>query len=302
MARGRRPGGGVAETRRLRGAGAIRRPAFAAAIVLAGTLGAWHATRIALATNGAEWLGVLVALLLGAVVADLLAGGVHWACDTWGDEQTRWLGTGLIRSFREHHHRPRAMLEHDWIEVNGEAAAAALGSFAVMAIGGPALALLDHPCWYAFAWSATGVSALSNQIHQWAHTHAPPRLVGKLQRCGLILSLRRHAPHHRAPCIDHYCITTGWMNPTLDGSGFWRALERWISRVTGATPRAHEIRGSKFAKADLGPGEGDDHEAARERHAKATERTARDPNCAPSRGNPRESQARLAPHSLEENA
>ena len=220
----------------------ITRPILAAAIVLAGALATWHAARIAAATHGAEWVGVVVALLTGVLLADFLAGGIHWACDTWGDERTRWLGAGLILSFRDHHHRPQAMLEHDWIEVNGEAATAALGAFAVMALGGSALALLEHPSWYALAWSAIGVSALSNQIHQWAHSHAPPRFVRNLQRWGLILSRRHHAPHHRAPCIDRYCITTGWMNYALDGIGAWRALEAWIAHATGATPRAHEMR------------------------------------------------------------
>jgi hypothetical protein len=219
----------------------ISRTLFAAAIVLAGALAAWHGTRIATATEGAEWAGVVVALFAGVLLADFLAGAIHWACDTWGSEQTRWLGTGLIQSFRDHHRRPQAMLEHDWIEVNGEAATAAAGGFVVMAFGSPALALLEQPVWYAFAWSAIGVSALSNQLHQWAHSHAPPRFIQQMQRYGLLLSRRRHAPHHRPPCIDRYCITTGWMNPALDGTGFWRALERWITNATGMNPRAHEL-------------------------------------------------------------
>ena len=44
---------------------------------------------------------------------------------TWGDDHTRWIGPSLIRSFREHHRDPRAMLGHDWIEVNREPAIAA---------------------------------------------------------------------------------------------------------------------------------------------------------------------------------
>jgi hypothetical protein len=260
----------------------ITRAGFATMIVLAGTLASWHAARIAASTHGAEWTGVVIALLAGVLLADFLAGAVHWACDTWGDEQTRWLGAGLIRSCRDHHHRPQAMLGHDWIEVNGEAATAAAGAFAVMALGGPSLGLLEQPSWYAFAWSAIGVSALSNQIHQWAHSHAPPRFVRRLQRCGLILSRRRHTPHHRPPCIDRYCITTGWMNPPLDRTGFWRALERGISHVSGATPRAHE--------------------SSTARHTGRDTRATRisDPPTSP--GNQQESPARLVSHTLEENA
>jgi len=258
----------------------ITRALFATAIVLAGALAAWHATRIVAATDGAEWAGVAVAGFAGILLADLLAGGVHWACDTWGSEQTRWLGAGLIRSFRDHHRRPQAMLEHDWIEVNGEAATAAACGFAVMAFGAPAL--FEQPVWYAFAWSAIGVSAMSNQLHQWAHSHAPPRFIKRLQRYGLLLSRRRHAPHHRPPCIDRYCITTGWMNPALDRIGFWRALERWIARATGANPRGHEIRAAAPAM--------------------EPQIASRTPNPAPVAGNDRQSPARLASHNLEENA
>jgi ubiquitin-conjugating enzyme E2 variant len=102
--------------------------------------------------------------------------------------------------------------------------------------------LLESPAAYGFVWSTISVSAWSNQIHQWAHRPDPPRPVRALQRSGILLSLRRHASHHRAPFLDRYCITTGWMNPLLDRFGFWRALERGITRTTGVIPRADEGR------------------------------------------------------------
>jgi ubiquitin-conjugating enzyme E2 variant len=63
----------------------------------------------------------------------------------------------------------------------------------------------------------------------------------------MILSRQRHALHHRAPCVERYCITTGWLNPVLDRVAFWRTLERGVTRATGAVPRAgdpgpHEAR------------------------------------------------------------
>jgi ubiquitin-conjugating enzyme E2 variant len=66
----------------------------------------------------------------------------------------------------------------------------------------------------------------------------PPRLVRGLQRCGLILSPAHHARHHRAPNTTAYCISTGWLNPALDLAGFWRKLERGVTRLTGLRPRA----------------------------------------------------------------
>ena len=166
-----------------------------------------------------------------------MTGAVHWACDTWGDARTRWLGPGLIHSFREHHEAPRAMLDHDWIAVNREPALAAALAWALLALPDARHWLVAHGFAAAFAWSLIAVGALANQLHAWSHSPAPPRAVRALQRAGLILSPARHARHHRAPHTSDYCIAGGWLNPTLDALGFWRALERLVRRATGAAPR-----------------------------------------------------------------
>jgi len=187
--------------------------------------------------RAADTAPALLGLVLGALAADLVTGGVHWACDTWGDERTRWVGAGLIRSFREHHRDPRAMLEHDWIEVNGQPAAAASAAFGLLSLPAARDWVGDHAFVHAFLWSLFGVAALANQLHQWSHAPAPPRWVRRLQHSGVILSPARHARHHRPPHTGDYCITGGWLNTALDAAGFWRALERAVTRVTGAAPR-----------------------------------------------------------------
>jgi ubiquitin-conjugating enzyme E2 variant len=93
------------------------------------------------------------------------------------------------------------------------------------------------PVLAAFA-SLIVAGALANQIHQWSHAPAPPRLVAILQRAGVVLSPVRHARHHRPPHTTDYCITGGWLNRALDAAGFWRALECAITHWTGAAPRA----------------------------------------------------------------
>jgi len=132
-------------------------------IVLAVALAGWHAIRIVAVTRGAEWAEVAIALLAGVLLADLLAGGVHWACDTWGDERTRWLGRSLIKSFRDHHHRPRAMLEHDWVEVNGEAATAAAPTVPETETASPEAVPVTQPLAVLMPRSGEGVSRILQQ-------------------------------------------------------------------------------------------------------------------------------------------
>jgi ubiquitin-conjugating enzyme E2 variant len=99
---------------------------------------------------------------------------------------------------------------------------------------GPALAV------FGFAFCA--VTGMTNQIHQWAHMPAPPRFIGVLQACGILLSRGEHAEHHAHPYDRHYCITTGWCNRPLQAIDFFRRTERAITVVTGALPRHDDQR------------------------------------------------------------
>jgi ubiquitin-conjugating enzyme E2 variant len=212
--------------------GRMVRALYLAAIIATSALGILHLSRLIDLIGPTSWIPLLAGLLVGAMAADLVTGLVHWGCDTWGDEETPWIGSSLIRWFRAHHREPRAMLEHDWIEVNGAPAVAASAAFLLL----PTLGSLSV-FGYATAWSLIAAGALANQLHQWAHMGRPPRLIRGLQRSGLILSRIRHARHH-ARHTGGYCISTGWLNGLLDATGFWRALERSIAFVTGAEPRA----------------------------------------------------------------
>jgi hypothetical protein len=228
-ARGEGRGFGLAQ-RRLR-------VVYGAAVPVAALLTLFHGVQLVGLIQASSAISLIAGLLLGALAADGLSGLIHWACDTWGSETTPWLGSGLIYSFREHHREPRAMLEHDWIEVNGEVAAAAGVGLVVLTLAGFALDLRQYPFAYAFIVSSIGVSALANQLHQWAHMIEPPRLVRILQSTRLILTPSRHEFHHQSPHTTGYCISTGWLNPVLDRADFWRVLERGIETLTGARAR-----------------------------------------------------------------
>jgi len=180
-----------------------------------------------------HWSTPLV-ILLGLLGADFVSGVVHWAGDTWGDENTPWFGERFLRPFRFHHARPLDMLKSNFFTTNGDTALATLPILLV-----PFFIPLDTTAGRLialFVVSVGGWGMWTSQCHQWAH-RKPPRVVAWLQRRGLILSREHHRWHHKAPFAANYCITTGWCNGFLTAIRFFPALEWIISRGTGCRPR-----------------------------------------------------------------
>ena len=178
------------------------------------------------------WLAVLG----GWIAADFVSGFVHWLGDTWGREDWPLVGTSLIRGFREHHSDPVAITRHDFVETSGTISLA-LVPLLLVALLAPreqkrgAIAVI-------FLTIFSLAMLLTNEIHKSAHREKVCRPVAWLQRAGLILSPVHHAVHHVAPFDRGYCISAGWLNPLLDAIGFFRALERSVTFVTGAEPRS----------------------------------------------------------------
>lgn len=107
--------------------------------------------------------------------------------------------------------------------------------------------IMAHSLVYHFyvglmTWSFFGTA--HNQIHKWAHmTHYPvPAVVRWMQRWHIILSKEHHHVHHQPPHTVRYCLVTGLPNYPLDYFKVWRGLEWLIERLTGARPRADDIK------------------------------------------------------------
>jgi hypothetical protein len=189
--------------------------------------------------EGFGTIAIAIAATLGAsLVTDFGTGFVHWAADTWGSERVPILGSTFIAPFREHHIDPKAITRHDFLETNGASASVVLPL--LFAAGW--LARVDGMLFWSVLFGMASVFTLAtNQVHKWAHADVAPAPVRVLQRLGIVLSPEAHAVHHVAPHMRHYCITHGWLNPILDGIGFFRAAERIIVRVFGAAPRAEDL-------------------------------------------------------------
>jgi hypothetical protein len=208
------------------------------AVWLFGLLSAGLLYRAAYSLQGHPGV-LLAAAFLGYVGSDLASGLVHWGFDTWGSAETPVLGKVFIVPFRVHHSDPMDITRHGFAATNGHTAlvASPVLALALLLPGSwsitPALMVLVLSL-------CAGVFA-TNQFHKWAHEENPAAWVQWLQRSHLVLGSAHHALHHARPYARNYCITSGWLNGTLDAVGFFRTLERLITAVTGAKPRRDDL-------------------------------------------------------------
>jgi ubiquitin-conjugating enzyme E2 variant len=173
------------------------------------------------------WL-VAPACLFGYAITDLASGLVHWFCDTFFDAETPLIGPALIAPFREHHRDPLRILEHGFLELNGNSCLAALPLLACAhRLGVPGASTLN--LFAQLCLITIGVSvAATNQFHRWAHDAEAPATARWLQRRRLILAPELHEPHHGPGWRGRYCITTGWWSGPLDACGVLDRIERTL--------------------------------------------------------------------------
>lgn len=175
----------------------------------------------------AGWIAALLGVAAGYLLADFLAGTVHWIADRFFDPDTPLLGPMLIGPFREHHEDALAMTRHDFFEVSGNSALLTLPWVALLAASPIAGGFLVNFLVVLGA-SVTLALFLTNQFHSWAHSPSPPNIVKRIQASGLILTPHHHALHHRDNHDRAYCVTSGWLNPLLDRVRLFDRLEYFI--------------------------------------------------------------------------
>lgn len=172
-----------------------------------------------------------VAQMLGIVMlADFVAGIVHWLEDAYGTEDTPIVGPLLIRPNIVHHHFPRHFTRLTWWQ----------SSWDLVLLGA---VLLAAGWWWGFlSWQLglfVAVSANANQVHKWSHrTRAENgKLISFLQDIRVLQTPRHHALHHTDPKNTYYCPMTNLVNPVLERIQFWPRLETLIAKLTGIEHR-----------------------------------------------------------------
>ena len=123
---------------------------------------------------------VLASVLLSLLAVDLITGILHWAEDTWtAPGASRLLDQWVVNDNIEHHRRPGTIRAGSYWQTNRVCIALAACAAVLLAVCGVHV-------WQAYL--IVFFASQSNQVHLWAHTSRPPRVVGWLQGIGLFQS------------------------------------------------------------------------------------------------------------------
>jgi hypothetical protein len=164
------------------------------------------------------------------VLADFVAGVVHWLEDAYGSVDTPVVGPLLIKPNIVHHHHPRHFTRLTWWQ----------SSWDLLLVGAAILgvaAWLDALTWHVVLFVFISINA--NQVHKWSHMSRAEvgPVVAFLQDCRILLTPHQHALHHTDPKNTYYCPVTNLVNPVLEALRFWERLEAVVAAVTGVTHR-----------------------------------------------------------------
>ena len=173
---------------------------------------------------------ILLQALGVILLADFLAGVIHWLEDAYGTEDTPVLGPLVIRPNIVHHHYPRFFTKLTWWQSSWD-----LLLIGLLMIGGAAWA--GVLTWHVWLFVLLSINA--NQVHKWSHQTRSENgpVISFLQDYWILQTPRQHALHHTDPKNTYYCPLTNLLNPALEFIGLWPKLEAVIEAVTGATHR-----------------------------------------------------------------
>ena len=173
-------------------------------------------------------LPLILTVTASIVLGDLGTGIFHWSVDNYGSIKTPVFGS-VCHAFQGHHDAPWTITFRSFCNNVFKIAYGTIPALLLVAVAVPAGAVLTK----VFLTLFINWWLISQEFHKWAHMRSVPPLVKFLQDSGVVLSRKEHGLHHTSPFESNYCILTGVCNPLLDATGFFRALEKIVYRLTG---------------------------------------------------------------------
>lgn len=163
-------------------------------------------------------MNILFEVIFVWIGTDFITAVVHWWMDRFGDPKHPWLGESVFSPNREHHVNPRAFVKRSWFK---SASSTMLIVIPVILI----LYLLGILTWHIILGGVLLINV--NQMHKWTHRTEEENgiVITFFQSMGLVQSRKHHAQHHLGTQETHYAALTNLLNPILDNTYFWRALE-----------------------------------------------------------------------------
>ena len=186
---------------------------------------------------------VIAQVLAVWAITDFLSGVFHWLEDAYGKPTWPIVGRHVTKPNILHHYVPRAFVSNSWF----------LSSRLLLAICTLIVAITVAAGvfnWMIALAMVLGVNA--NQVHKWSHRSRRENgpVVTLLQRLRLVQSPLHHQRHHQYGKDSNYCVLTDFLNPVLDGLGFWRGAEWVIHRVLGVARRNDEAMAREVLQSD----------------------------------------------------
>ena len=173
-----------------------------------------------------EFITVLWQSLLVIMLADFIAGIVHWFEDAYVRENTPIIGSFIGKANVIHHHMPRYMTRNNWWQSSWD-----LLSFSAVIV--LVAWWLDLLTWHVWLFAVIATNA--NQVHKWSHQTRSEngRIITFLQQIRVLQTPHHHAVHHTNPKNVRYCPITNLVNPILDTMRFWGGVEWILARAIG---------------------------------------------------------------------
>lgn len=181
-----------------------------------------------------SYQNIILQIILGFLLADLFAGGVHWFEDCYLDYCIDIpILTNIAKDNEMHHYFPRSIISYSYLENMTYTLPFFIMLLCILYLFTPSI-LVKYPYFIATTFF---FSIIANIIHRFSHMRDCENnvCVKMLQKCGIFCSHSHHSLHHTL-IKEKYCVITEYNNYILDTILFWRGLEYIIYLTTGLSP------------------------------------------------------------------